>query len=229
MYFYFANQDQVRYSDVIYTIFITFSKHSREETQLEIECLGTNTLKDLCEKIYCTNNFIQNDFGLNFDEFIFLIEDTIYMKDQFTSTSNENTFNYLENLGFQENSSIPATLDIKFDDLPFKLGKKYKYFHKYKGSCEHNVYISDIRASNIHFDHFPRANYPIIKFQSKMAHKRCGICEFNCGKFIVFGDRLCVDIPTLFCSTCYDFLHLSSDGELIYGDFLSFPYFRDII
>jgi snRNA-activating protein complex subunit 3 len=125
--------------------------------------------------------------------------------------------------------TVHSQAATKIEDLPIKIGKKYLFRHCPSGACEHLLFFSDMRLPHKSLDLMQRSKYPRLRFQSKMRRRLCGICEISSAQVIVFGDKLCKDSPTLFCKNCYDLLHCTTDGTLIYADYVAFPYSHDIV
>lgn len=125
--------------------------------------------------------------------------------------------------------SIGLQNATKIEDLPIHIGKKYHFHHCPDGVCEHLLYFSDMRLPHKSVDLLQRSKYPRLRYQSKMRRRLCGVCEISSAQVIVFGDKLCIDSPTLLCNHCYDLLHRTTDGTLIYDDYLVFPYSHDIV
>ena len=95
--------------------------------------------------------------------------------------------------------------DVRCGDLSLQLGARYLFCHQ--GSCEHFLYVTDMRL------HHPRADppihrddsnnnscpFPIVKYMMKARRRRCCICDALSAKVVVYGDRLLETSPSFLC------------------------------
>jgi snRNA-activating protein complex subunit 3 len=254
----FVFQDAFRPSDVIFTVSIVYTTRLGEEKkQLEIDCLGSNTLEDLSAYIYCVNDTMGTGAPGERDSY-FHIEGRLYIESDSSSgpaiatrhsfitcvveepiaassSSSSSSSTTLKRRGRKLGNSAtpPPSVGLqnatRIEDLPIHIGKKYYFYHCPDGACEHLLYFSDMRLPHKCVDLLQRSKYPRLRYQSKMRRRLCGVCEISSAQVIVFGDKLCIDSPTLLCNHCYDLLHRTADGTLIYDDYLVFPYSHDIV
>ena len=124
---------------------------------------------------------------------------------------------------------IKAQDEAVLNEIFIEIGRAYLYGHGKDGLCQHVVYFSDIHIFHEYLDMKERSRYPRLQFQSKQLKRTCDICQFSAASFVVFGDRLCCENPTLFCEQCHYMLHYSPQGELLYDDFKIFDYKTDLI
>ena len=110
--------------------------------------------------------------------------------------------------------------------LKFRLGMRYLFSHV-KQICEHFLYFSDLRLYHTITDE-TKNKYPKLMYMTKFTRKKCDICLLWSGQYLVYGDRLTVTNPTLFCEHCYHMLHYKTNDELLYDDFVVFPYLHDM-
>jgi hypothetical protein len=237
-----------------------------ERRQLEIDCLGSNTLEDLGAYIYCVND-VMGGPGVERESY-FVIEGCVYVEsdslngaeiaarcmkygastkiaepepeidpkvgsstDVGEPVKQRRPRKSKVNNTVEEAStpSVMSQLGARIDKLPIKIGKRYRFHHGSEGACEHHIFFSDVHLSHKSVDLVQRSKYPRLRFQSKMRRRLCGVCEISSAQVIVFGDRLCKDNPSLHCNHCYDLLHRTTEGELVYDDFFVFPYSHDIV
>jgi hypothetical protein len=125
--------------------------------------------------------------------------------------------------------------------LRVRLGLRYLYCHM-KQICEHFLYFSDLRLFNTTTDYQQLTHsssrrvqsqnihetYPRLNYMAKFPRKKCEICLLWSAQYVVYGDRLAANNPTLFCQHCHHMLHYTNEGELLYDDFSVFPYLHDM-
>ncbi|KAF6145959.1 hypothetical protein GIB67_033318 [Kingdonia uniflora] len=114
--------------------------------------------------------------------------------------------------------------EIRFRDLPFRLGAGYLYCHQ--GDCKHIFVIRDMRL--IHPEDVQnRAAYPLLTFQIKLRHRKCSVCNIYRATKVTVDDKWAQENPCYFCDNCYYLLHYNEDGSLLYDDFTVFDYHKD--
>lgn len=134
---------------------------------------------------------------------------------------------------------------MRLDSVPLQLGEMFLFCHAH--CCEHALCLLDTiqpaqvmrslfygtrapaSADSICDDSvFPRESY-------RIAHPRrcCDVCEALPAELVTYHDRLagatCATqrLGSFFCNECYQMLHYGADRQLLYEDFLSFPYAHD--
>jgi hypothetical protein len=135
---------------------------------------------------------------------------------------------------------IKSMNSTTLSSLRVRLGLRYLYCHM-KQICEHFLYFSDLRLFNTTTDYQVSTStsrrvqsqniyetYPRLTYMAKFPRKKCEICLLWSAQYLVYGDRLAANNPTLFCQHCHHMLHYSNEGELLYDDFSVFPYLHDM-
>jgi hypothetical protein len=87
------------------------------------------------------------------------------------------------------------------------------------------------RSSHQHRQHQHQSlseTYPKLTYLTKLVRKKCEICLLWSAQYLVYGDRLVVNNPTLFCQHCYQMLHYTVEGEGLYDDYTVLPYLHDM-
>ena len=152
-------------------------------------------------------------------------------------------YNFHHSLFDSHSCSLPPIRSMNsttLSSLKVRLGLRYLYCHM-KQICEHFLYFSDLRLFNTTTDyqvstsnlrHAHSRNiyetYPRLTYMAKFPRKKCEICLLWSAQYLVYGDRLAANNPTLFCQHCHHMLHYSNEGELLYDDFSVFPYLHDM-
>lgn len=139
--------------------------------------------------------------------------------------------------------TVRSMNETTLSNLKIRLGLRYYYCHL-RQICEHYLYFSDIRLFNTTTDYqvIPSTDpssrrvqhlslsdtYPRLTYMAKFTRKKCDVCLLWSAQYIVYGDRLTINNPTLFCQHCYHMLHYTHEGELLYDDYSVFPYLHDM-
>ncbi|KAF4319926.1 hypothetical protein BBO99_00005846 [Phytophthora kernoviae] len=109
---------------------------------------------------------------------------------------------------------------------PEREAKYGVYIHQ--GECEHLLRLRDARMPH-EFD-APKSD-GIFPLRLPNSHNRqlrnCLICQHYSAKFVCYGDRLAMMDPMFFCERCYRAAHYDTEGNLLYNDFLSFPFIQE--
>ncbi len=124
---------------------------------------------------------------------------------------------------------IKAQNQAVLNEIFMEIGRAYLYGHGKDGLCQHVIHFSDVHIFHEYLDLQEKSRYPRLQFQSRQLKRSCDICQFSAASYIVFGDRLCCENPTLFCDQCHHMLHYSPQGDLLYDDFKIFDYKTDLI
>ncbi|POM81455.1 SnRNA-activating protein complex subunit 3 [Phytophthora palmivora] len=113
-----------------------------------------------------------------------------------------------------------------FADLKLQVDIPGVYIHQ--GECEHLVRLRDARLP--HELDAPKSDgiFP-LRLPNLLNHplRNCLICQHYSAKYVCYGDRLAVVDPMFFCDRCYRTAHYDTKGNLLYNDFLSFPFVQD--
>ncbi len=250
-------QDLISSDELVYTITIKIGTPEGGKLWKIIDCLGSQTLADLTNAINCVNDNTTSDPALDdpsdgetyIRDSYYFIEDELYVEenspdpykianrlyrmkcDQIFKLSRYKSCGEKQNIDVHKVAEIPIKSQevATLEDLFVQLGKRYLYCHGKEGLCRHLIHFSDMRMFHESLDMKERSRYPRLKFQSRQLKRKCDICEFNAAVFVVFGDRLCVENPTMFCKLCYNMMHYSPHGELLYDDFKIYGYNLDLI
>eukprot|EP01039_Chlorochromonas_danica_P008926 gene8926-9847_t len=94
-------------------------------------------------------------------------------------------------------------------------------------SVENEREVSDVNLS--YREHFPRETF---RFRFRNSRK-CEVCELFPAECMTYHDRLAsatshdkqqIRIAAFFCKNCFQMLHYGVGGQLLYDDFLYYPY-----
>lgn len=111
--------------------------------------------------------------------------------------------------------------DTCFNDLSIRLGSYYLYQHQ--GDCKHTIIFTELRMLHS-TDMNLKLAYPMPVFKSRTKQLRCFVCCTYPAVLVTYDDKLANHNPCYFCLDCYQPLHYSKDGHLLYNDFKVFPY-----
>ena len=117
-------------------------------------------------------------------------------------------------------------LDSTLDSIGMRRHARYLYVHH--GTCEHYVYMTNMRLYNPRFHGSRLSAYPRITLQQQPIHRVCDACKALNAGVICYGDRLSRRNPSVYCEHCHHALHYDSQGRLLYGDYLVFPYLYEL-
>ena len=113
-----------------------------------------------------------------------------------------------------------------------RVNARYLYCHR--GTCEHFVYVSNIRLFNSRKDPIEANMYPLVTFKGKTQYRVCDACKAWGATKVVCGDRLSRTGVAFYCDNCHHALHYDSSASgtdapsrLLYDDFRVFPYLYD--
>ena len=188
--------------------------------------LGSQTLRQLCEKIACPTEQLAAVGGVETHGSSFLyMERTFY-----THVNRDETLDYSEAIRqhaskWNANFQVEDMADTRFEDLALRVGKGVRYVYMHHGACEHLVHIEDMRLMHPNDSQDPM-EYPLLVQSTKRKWKRCEVCEQRAAEWIVHRDALAPTNPCVLCDECYRLLHYTKDGVLIQGGFEVYPYVR---
>jgi len=111
-----------------------------------------------------------------------------------------------------------------FASLSVRLGAHY--FFQHQGDCRHVLIVTEMRMAHRADEQDSRA-YPLRVFQARPRRQMCGVCDQLPAAYVAYGDKLAATSPCFYCEQCYEPLHYSKDGQLLYDDFQVFPYEQD--
>ncbi|OWZ17352.1 SnRNA-activating protein complex subunit 3 [Phytophthora megakarya] len=113
-----------------------------------------------------------------------------------------------------------------FADLELQVDSPGVYIHQ--GECEHLVRLRDARLPH-ELDAAKSTGIFPLRLPNPLTHqlRNCLICQHYSAKHVCYGDRLAVVDPMFFCNRCYRTAHYDTNGNLLYDDFLSFPFVQD--
>ncbi|KAK9161193.1 hypothetical protein Syun_007534 [Stephania yunnanensis] len=234
------------YPEVVLCIEIYSNLRCCNKTQ-EFLVLGTQTLTDLKDQIYCLMDQLMHKDGQHDPSGYFLVENVFCndLRDPSAIDYSEPVLEWLRNskeeaLGKWE-YIFSGELLQKEKELLGKVGtprlpqfravEMHKirfcdlwfrlgavYLYCHQGDCKHAVVIRDMRL--IHPDDVQnRAAYPILKFQLKTRPRKCSVCRIYLASKITLDDKWAMENPCYFCDNCYYLLHYNEDGSLLYRDF----------
>eukprot|EP00301_Raphidiophrys_heterophryoidea_P012303 c18738_g1_i1.p1 GENE.c18738_g1_i1~~c18738_g1_i1.p1 ORF type:complete len:342 (-),score=67.44 c18738_g1_i1:167-1192(-) len=204
-------------NDVMISVsFHDFDKCTKTQ---EFLIVGTQTLANIRDRIYCLEDIIL--CGPETPSAYFLIEGTFY-----SDTREAKAIDYSEEIaklfpGVFQQKLMQTTRMV---DLNIVIGRQYLFCHQ--GNHEHWIVFNSVRFPGA-TDEKNLQKYPIHMFQSKPRLRKCCTCLTHVAKFVCYDDRLAVETPCFFCDKCYSLLHYDTEGHLLYSDFKVFPYFHD--
>jgi hypothetical protein len=196
--------------------------------QSQIALLGSQSLQQLHDSIYCSNC---KDTA--FDAFVF-IGDKFYVPSHVLVGRASPTLKLINDIEHWISSSSSTTeprvaaLDgVTMSELNVEIGKEYLYCHG--GCCEHIVVVSDIRTYSPRLDPRHVTDFPAQKSRAFRKRRKCGVCKAMFARMVVFGDRLADSNPFYYCDHCYYMLHYDAVGELQYSDYQVYQYSHDML
>lgn len=113
-----------------------------------------------------------------------------------------------------------------FADLELHVDAPGVYIHQ--GECEHLLRLRDARLPH-ELDAPKSADIFPLRLPNPLNRplRNCLICQNYSAKYVCYGDRMAVVDPMFFCNRCYRAAHYDASGNLLYNDFLSFPFVQD--
>ncbi|KAG2872852.1 hypothetical protein PC115_g24508, partial [Phytophthora cactorum] len=128
---------------------------------------------------------------------------------------------------FTDSVRAPRSLHAStFADLELHVDVPGVYIHQ--GECEHLLRLRDARLP--HELDAPKSDdfFPLrLPNPLNRPLRNCLICQNYSAKHVCYGDRMAVMDPMFFCNRCYRAAHYDANGNLLYDDFLSFPFIQD--
>mmetsp|Transcript_10680 Transcript_10680/g.26985 ORF Transcript_10680/g.26985 Transcript_10680/m.26985 type:complete len:379 (+) Transcript_10680:392-1528(+) len=239
--------ETVQPDDVVLRVAIYCTDNVRRKMQ-EVLILGSQTLAVLRDCINCMRDHIHASQGFDIPSGFFFINgvfyddmrkpdairyskpimDFIQHKQRQKHLFHTNRKRHISNAQLTSASSsghfsFACMEDVTLNELEVKLGGGNPYVYCHQGCCEHGVAFLDMRR--IHADDKQLVSeYPYTIYERPLRMRPCMICAYDEAIYVTYGDKKAIDSPCLFCEQCYDFLHKSSDGELLYDDFEVYRY-----
>lgn len=199
----------------------------------EFECLGSNMLTELRDKIHCVCNH-KRFFDISehpdaplpskdTDPGYFFITDTFYNDKRNPSNADysETIRNWVKKAKGLSALKFKTALmeETQFIDLTVSLGFPQLYQHH--GNCEHVFVISQLEVvTNPLRQLLSLSSYPHILTVSRYNHRTCNICGKLKYVFIVEGSNRQLHDPAYLCKQCFMSLHYV-DGQKI-GEFQAY-------
>ncbi|XP_073847474.1 proximal sequence element A Pbp49 [Musca autumnalis] len=199
----------------------------------EFECLGTNTLAELRDKIYCIcNNKRFFDISENpeaalptkeTDPGYFFITDTFYndKRNPLNADYSETIRNWakkakgLSNLKFK----VARMEETRLIDLTVSMGFPQLYQHH--GNCEHVFVFSQLEVvTNPTKQLIELHHYPHIKSVNRFTARACHVCSKVNYVFVVVGSTRLLNDPAYLCRKCFMSYHYV-DGKKV-GEFRAY-------
>ncbi|ETI53470.1 hypothetical protein F441_03580 [Phytophthora nicotianae CJ01A1] len=128
---------------------------------------------------------------------------------------------------FTDNARAHRSLHAStFADLELHVDVPGVYIHQ--GECEHLLRLRDARLPH-ELDAPKSAGIFPLRLPNPLNRplRNCLICQNYSAKYVCYGDRMAVVDPMFFCNRCYRAAHYDANGNLLYNDFLSFPFIQD--
>ncbi|XP_061401683.1 snRNA-activating protein complex subunit 3 [Musca vetustissima] len=199
----------------------------------EVECLGSNLLSELRDKISCTcNNKRFFDISENpeaplptkeTDPGYFFITDTFYndKRNPLNADYSENVRNWakkakgLSSLDFK----VARMEDTRMIDLTASMGFPQLYQHH--GNCEHVFVFSQLEViTNPAKQLLELHNYPHMKSVNRFTARACQICSKVNYVFVVEGSNRLLNDPAYLCRKCF-MSYYYIDGKKV-GEFRAY-------
>ena len=103
-----------------------------------------------------------------------------------------------------------------------------RYLYAHHGTCEHYLYLTNVRLYNHHYHGTKADAYPRLTYQQSPVHRVCDACKASNAKVICFGDRLSKRNPSVYCEYCHHALHYDVNGKLLYDGYTVYPYLYEL-
>eukprot|EP00249_Psilotum_nudum_P020037 c27532_g1_i1 orf=77-1882(+) len=222
----------------------------------EFLVLGSQPLTALRDKLYCLTDKLMQKANMYVPSGYFLFEDTFYndMRDaraieysnsiiNWVKEQNEavekwkaaggadfrkrqrtglpNSFSPYDKLPTFQAADMAST---QFWQLQCHIGEQYLYCHQ--GDCKHAIVIRDMRLVHKQ-DVQNMLCYPVLRFQPRLRHRKCSICDIYRAKKVTYGDKMAPTSPCFFCEHCYYLLHYSKEGALLDDGFKVYDYYHE--
>ncbi|KAJ5074682.1 snRNA-activating protein complex subunit 3 [Anaeramoeba ignava] len=227
----------------IFTVDVYDIDHRNElDLTQTIELLGNQYLTTLKDFIECATEHIIEDLEKekveimpnipinkeNFKSGYFFINNTFYndLREEVNIDYSRQIIEWSkQNKRFLErdfyNFDSKKMEETKFNDLVFRINEPYIFTHY--GDCTHVIVFTLVRIK--HENDPPNENFPLKTYPIKKK-KNCVFCKKRLATKIVVNDQLCPSNQALFCDDCFEKLHYSENGDLLYSDFEVYPYYQ---
>lgn len=222
----------IDYDDLILRFTVCNPKNPTERAR-EIEVISSQPVIALTAEISCGLSRLLEEHSCE-DAWLFM-EGTFYATPPASNSAVDAVQTWLE--GCEANSkallglssfhewTVRSIQQATFREIRPRLGVRYVYVHR--GSCQHMLYLTDVRRMHQVLDVMHQSAYPRVVYQSKSRVRKCDVCAVWTARFTVADDKLCETTPCFQCEHCYHMLHYSAGGELLYKDFRVYPYVPD--
>lgn len=191
--------------------------------------LGSQTLVELKDRIYCMGNF--SDTASHIPSSCFIIENKFYndTRDLQSELYSDTIINWVKQGNRYEQPGLQhydadSMEKVTFNELSIRIGSQYLFWHQ--GDCKHVMIFTKMRMYTPH-DHPNMVAYPLRPFQARTRRKKCRVCNLYPACYTTYSDKLSSENPFYWCEECYIPLHYSIDGKLLYNDFKVFPFKQD--
>lgn len=147
-----------------------------------------------------------------------------YLKTQSTSVIGKAG---VERAALDNSFNCVSMEDSCFSDLTIRLGTSAPALFCHQRCCEHLIVFKDVRLYNPLSDPRFVDQYPfkICSPGVSLEHRRqCEVCETSSANKVTYEDVRTPHSPFYWCEQCFDKMHYSSEGDLLYSDFKVFPY-----
>lgn len=198
----------------------------------EFECLGSNLLTELRDKIDCVCNG-KRFFDVSADPYkeiprnetdpgFFFITDTFYndMRNPTNPDYSRIVLDWTKRArGLSKKSFKTAKMEsTKFIDLTASLGFPQLYQHH--GNCEHQFTFSFVEYITPASACFKKTHYPLLKSINSFNNRMCNMCGQREYIYIVTDSNRLLHDPAYLCSVCFIGFHYA-DGKKI-GNFSAY-------
>ncbi|XP_042432213.1 snRNA-activating protein complex subunit-like isoform X1 [Zingiber officinale] len=244
----------VQFPEMVLCLEIYDNQYKWRKNQ-EFLALGSQTLSELKNHIYCLTNKLMDTAGVHDNSGYFLIEDTFCndLKDPSSIDYSKPIFDWLKNnndeavkkwdyilsgglkkeqkklLGDMKVSSLPNFRSVDMHKTRFSDLGGFRlgssYLYCHQGNCKHSIVIRDMRL--IHPEDVQnRAEYPLLTSTLRPRYRKCSVCEIYIATKMTVDDKWAPKNPCYFCIKCYFLLHYKEDNSLLYPHTV-FDYFHE--
>ncbi|KAI7884161.1 hypothetical protein K492DRAFT_204852 [Lichtheimia hyalospora FSU 10163] len=209
----------------------------------EFEMLGSQTLTDLRDFIFCIKDFVGgNDRkGKQADGIVLntqkkkLSPSCLFIEDVFYVDTRAVTELGLEDGGADlpdysepirkwvmdcERYKQPGLAEYQRQDMQgvtfedLTLELNKPYLFLHQDGCQHVIMVRDIR---IHSKHDPplRSSYPMVTYNWQFVRYKCRMCNIYPAAYMTVNDVMSGSSPCFFCKECYKPFHYDRDGNRV--------------